>query len=408
MKNRNSTVLKTALILLITLIPVTALSAGKIIIKPTLSATWKSDSNFFKAETNERDVYTYIFTPGIEFGYTTAKSLVSLKYSLSSHDYNDEDSLRPGWTPADREDYTGHNLNLKMRTRPFKRLTLGLDESYILSRDPANSDAFSNAVDRDKFTINRLTPLMTYDFNDRFSAGLKYRHTDTDYDLVTREDSTEKRPIVDIIYNLNRKTSLDLEYQHWTRDYDLATSDYTSDQVKLILRRQFNYFSLEAGAGSHDRDFDDPALEDIDTMTYRVGLIGQNPPAPDENPRSRIAIIGERNFNDSGSGDSYFISNRFTLDAGYVYRERIPFGFRATYQENDYERTTGLTPAGITTIREDDLYTVEGSVGYIFTDWVRLITRAGYESRDSNIAGKDYDNRYIMATIDFSYNIGKR
>ena len=44
----------------------------------------------------------------------------------------------------------------------------------------------------------------------------------------------------------------------------------------------------------------------------------------------------------------------------------------------------------------------------IFTDWVRFIARAGYESRDSNIAGKDYNNRYIMATIDFSYNIGKR
>jgi hypothetical protein len=88
--------------------------------------------------------------------------------------------------------------------------------------------------------------------------------------------------------------------------------------------------------------------------------------------------------------------------------EKIPFGIKASYQNSDYERTIGVTPAGTMELRNDDTYTFEGSVGYIFTDWVRLITRAGYESRDSNIAGKDYDNQYIMATINFSYNIGKR
>jgi len=384
------------------------MSAGKVTIKPKVSASWKADNNFFKAETNEREVYTYRLKPGVEIGYETAKSLISLNYTLDLHEYDDQDPLLPGWQPADRADYTGHTGVLKARTRSTDRLTLGLDESFLKTRDSGASDRFSNSTDRDEFSINRVTPSIFYDFGAKFSAGLRYRHTDTDYDLVTREDSVEKRPMFDIIYNLDSTTSLDLEYQHWERDYSLATSDYTSDQAKLIIRKQFKYFALEAGGGHHERDFDDPALQDIDVFTFRAGLIGQNPPAPEAMPRSHIAIVAERNYNDSGTGDSYFTANRLILNAGHVFMEKLPFNIKASYQNSDYERTFGVTPAGTTALRDDDTITVEGSLGYIINDWLLFTVAAGYEDRDSNLAGFDYDNRYCMATLDFSYSLGKR
>ncbi|MBW1913179.1 MAG: outer membrane beta-barrel protein [Deltaproteobacteria bacterium] len=407
LKWRNVFLLAIAISLIIAL-PITGMAQGKVTIKPTVTTSWRTDNNFFKAETNKREVYTYIIKPGIEVGYESAKTLATISYSLDIREYDDQDTIRPGWQAADRDDYVGHIGKLDFKTKPTERLILGLEESYMKTRDPGASDKLSTSTDREKFRINRITPQLFYDFGARFTAGLRYRHSDTDYDLATREDSKEKRPMFDLIYNFNKTTSLDLEYQHWNMDYALTTSDYDSDQVKLIFRKQYKYFALVAGGGRQERDFDDPTLNDIDVTTYRVGIIGQNPPLPEAKPRSYLALGMERNFNDAGAGDSYYVANRMTLNAGHVFAKKLPFDFKAFYQTSDYERTFGLTPEGTTVLRDDDSYNVEGKLGYIFNDWFLFSVSAGYEERDSNLAGMDYENRYIMATIDFSYSLGKR
>ncbi len=373
--------------------PVQGLAAGKITIKPKVSTSWQSDSNFYKAETIERDVYTYLVQPGIELGYETPKSQVLLNYTLDSYYYDDKGTVPSGQKPADKEDYTGHTGVFSARARPFVRLTLGLDNSYYKTRDPAQSDRLSNAIGRDKYFINRLTPLVLYKFGPKFSAGLRYRNTETDYDIGTREDSTENRGIFDLVYNLTRLTSLDLEYQNWKRDYDLTTSDYTSDQIKLIFRKQFKYFSFKVGGGSQNRDFDDPTMEDIDMFTYSIALAGQNPPAPEPRPKSHITFAVEQNFNDSGTGEAYFKAHRFSLDAGHLFEEKLLAGIEGYYQISDYE----------TAPREDKTYDISGNLGYLFTNWLTLSITVGFEKRNSNLAGYDYDNGYYMVKLDFSY-----
>ena len=88
--------------------------------------------------------------------------------------------------------------------------------------------------------------------------------------------------------------------------------------------------------------------------------------------------------------------------------EKLPFDMKAEFQESDYKTTTGLTPSGITAIREDDSYNLEGSLGYIYNEYFLFKVAAGYEDRDSNLAGTDYDNRYLMATINFSYDLSRK
>ena len=58
---------------------------GRIIIKPLLSTSWEMHSNFYKAETNEKEVYAYVLQPGVDLGYQTAKSSVFLHYTLNSY-----------------------------------------------------------------------------------------------------------------------------------------------------------------------------------------------------------------------------------------------------------------------------------------------------------------------------------
>ena len=257
------------MILLTVFFPAAGLSAPKFKIKPRVSTGWRLDSNFYKEETNEREVHTYLVRPGIDFGYETAKSLIHLDYTLDAYYYDDIDSYPAG---EKTDDYVGHTLSLKTRTKPFDRLTLGLDESYYDTRDPLQSDVLSNKQVRDEYSINRLTPRIIYEFGPKFTAGLRYRWTELDYESSLLEDATDHRGMFDLIYNLRRRIAIDLRYQHWEIDYHMATPDYTSDQIELLLKKRFHYFSLEAGGGYHERRFDDSDMEDIDTFSFQNGF----------------------------------------------------------------------------------------------------------------------------------------
>jgi hypothetical protein len=382
--------------------------AARIIIKPRVATSWQSDSNFFKAETVEREVFTYIFQPGIDLGFETAKTNLVFNYTLNASYYDDQDTVPAGERDANEDDFIGHTALFKARHRLFDRLLIGLDESYMKTRDAADSDDLSNSVDRNKYTINRVSPMLFYDFGEKFTAGLRYRNTETNYSEGTLEDSSEHRGIFDLIYNLTRTESLDLEYQHWERSYDKTTSDYASDQIVLIFRKQFQYATLEVGGGYHERDFDQAGLDTIDTLAYRVALNFQNPPAPDARPKTWLDLSATMNFNDQGLSDSYYTAHRFSLDVGHIFLEKIKVSVGGYYQNSDYERETGLTPGGATEYREDDTYYVSLSVGYMFTDWLTLSLTAGYEERDSNLQGRDYDNESIMARLEFSHDLGGR
>lgn len=400
--SRRNIVLVVIILFLIHL-PASAQSADNFNLKPKISASWKSDSNYFKAETNEREIYTYLVQPGLEFGYQTAKSQVLFDYTMDLHYYDDQDDVPVGQTPADESDFTGHTVGFSAISQPFDRLTLGLDNLFNMTRDPGLSDRFSNEVSRDKYYINRFSPYLRYKFGPVFSAGLKYNNIELDYSPATREDQSEHRGIFDLEYSFTRLTSVDLEYQIWKRSYTGTSSTFTSNQVKLILKKQFQYFTFEAGGGYHDRSFEKAGLESTDIFTYHVEIRGQN-----EAKRSYISFTADRNYNDSGEGDVYFKGHKFDISAGHLFFEKLPLDLTASYQISDYETQTGTTPEGTTELREDDKYEISGQLGYMITNDLILAVKVGYETRDSNLQGYDYDNRYIMAKIDFGYEFGRR
>jgi len=395
-------------ILFILILGGTAMAAQKFKIKPRFSASWKVDDNFFKSEVNERKVYTYLLQPGIDLGFETAKNLLSFSYTLNNYSYDDQDSLSPGQELADREDYTGHKLLFRDTYKPTYRLSLGLEDLYDKTREPANSDRLSNSISRDKYTVNQISPWVSYEIGPKLSSEFRYRYKERDYDKATNEDAEENRAIITLTYNLKPETTLNLEYQTWGMDYDLASSDYDSDQIKLIFMKQFKYFSFEAGAGYHNRSFDVSSIDDMDVFTYRLSLIGQNPPKPNMEPRSSIELAAEQNLNDLGEGEEYFKAQRYTLKAMHVFMEKIIASVQGYYQNSDYEITTGITPSGAIELREDKIYNLSCSLGYKFLDWLTFSLTAGHEDRNSNLAGFDYDNRYYMAKMDFSYNLGKK
>jgi len=372
---------------------------GKVTIKPRLDFSWQMDSNYHRSEIEEKEVYTYSVKPGFELGYKTDKTTVSLDYSVDLLKYEDQDTIPAGSINADDHDYAAHQGILSLQSHVSEKLLLGIDNLYLKTRDPANADANSNAVDRFKYTINSFSPMMVYTFGEKFSLGLKYTNLDTDYDKdIEGEDSNEDRGILDFYYYLNSQTFLDLNYQVWTRDYDGTTSDYDSHQVMLNVNHQFNYFIFSAGAGYHTRTFDKNTQKDIDGPIWQVSIFGQNPPDATGIPKSSITAALSQNFNDSGTGDTYFTSTILDIILTYLFYEKINFTLAGYFQNADYE--TGS--------RDDDTWKIYAALDWLIHDYVSLGLETGREERDSNQAGKDYENDYIMLNLKFNYDFASK
>ena len=233
--------------LFISFLPVIGSAAPIITIKPMITVGGRLDSNFYKTENNEREVYTYFLRPGIQLGIQTAKSKINFNYTLDAYFYDDKSAVPAGEHPADDENYVGHYAALDARCPPTDRLTVGLNDSFYRTRRVDRYDDFTDDTERRKHYVNRLTPWIYYDFGARFSAGLRYRRQDIDYDDSSSSDSVEHRGVFDLIYNPSRTTTLDLDYQHWKLDYDQGVSDHTSNQVRLIFQKRYKYFSFDAG-----------------------------------------------------------------------------------------------------------------------------------------------------------------
>ncbi len=394
----------------------TVLAAGKMVLEPRITAAYQYDKNFWRAEEDAKEapVSTYLIQPGVTFGYKTAKSQIYLNYDLNAFWYDDIDSVKPGNRKASDDNYLGHALNLAAGTRQVnERLLIGLKEDFYLTRDQGYSDALSDSYDRNKYIVNRVEPLAFYDFSRRFTAGLRYRNTQTNYLESYLEDSSENRGLVDLVYNFSPTSSLNLDYQFWRRCYSINTSDYDSNQAVLIFRKQYKSLSYDLGVGYQRRNFDESDLESQDIIPWRAGIklssepVQISPLYPDlSEPKSFVSLRAEHNLNDQGLYEQYYKAYRISLNAGHIFWERIVLGFNGYYQRSNYILTTGQTPSGNIEKREDDSYYFDLEVAYIFTRWLKLAVNPGFEKRNSNIVGESFDNPLIMVNLAFTYNMG--
>ncbi|MFK5952976.1 MAG: outer membrane beta-barrel protein [Desulfobacterium sp.] len=367
------------------------LHAERITFVPSLDLEYQHDSNYFKSENDEKSVDTFIVRPGISLGYITAKSSFSFDYSFDVNEYSGEKNI-------DDYDYTGHLAKLMGKSQVTDRLSLGIDNAYIKTRDPASADLFSNEVARDKYSMNRFTPSVFYKFGEKFGLGAKFTNLITDYSEGVGEDSDENRGTFTLNYNLNRSVELSLDYQVWTRDYDANSSDYTSNQVMANVKKMYRNFSIMAGAGYHTRDFDEPGIDTLNSPAWTIGMNGRTGASDNAAPKSWLNVSLGQNYNDSGSGDEYYQATKFNLTAGHTFLKRIDVILKGLYQNSDYEVGS----------REDDKWSLACRANYRINDTFSFALEPGYETRDSNESGRDYDNSYILFNAKVQYDFAGR
>ncbi len=370
---------------------------SKIVIKPRVDVGYQYNSNFWKAEDEEVAVGTTYIKPGVTLGYETARTQISLDTALQAYWYDDIDTPSAGIQDSSDDDYVGFSGILSGNYQLTDRVNIGLSDEVYVTRDPAQADSNSNSVDRDKYTINYFEPSVYYELSDKFGLLAKYRNTLTDYE-EDLEDSNENRGIFDIYYNLNRSSTIFLDYQFWKRDYDQTSSDYTSHLVTLNYQREFKHFTLTAGGGYHHRSFDESALDDLDMLSWNFQILRQDPDSTAQTSRSRLALDIGQDMNDDGTGDEYFTSTYARFSGAYRFTGKLEASASASYQNSDYEEST----------REDDKYKFSAKLAYQPLYFLTLGLEAGTETRDSNLAGYDYDDTFVLATIDIDYDFAKK
>ena len=388
-------VISQVLIFLISVCIIFAVSAksasAEMRLRPKILLEQEYTDNYFRSEENEVEIWVTSVNPGIEFSYFTDRSRVDFDYVFSYFWHNeDEDDV-----DSSDLDYSGHNLNLLAAYRFLTRLTLGVTEEFIRTREPASADRFSNINNRNKYWRNRISPYLQYDIAEKGEAKLAYRNEQFNWEQTDpgQEDSSENRGILSLTYNLNSTNHLDLQGMIWKRNYDGDLSDYDSYQGELTYRREFSsVWKGEAGAGYHKRDFDESELDDLDEFIFHIMLDAAT-------DISKLNFSFERNIVDFTISNEYFVAYRADFYGEYILIDAIRAYAGGYYQLSDYKNTS----------REDDTYNGRLGVGYSFLDKMFEVSlEYNYTERDSNEAGLDYDENRVFLRIDFIYDTGLR
>ena len=381
-----------SLFLLFLILPV-CLAAAERDITLSLDIERQHSSNFYRSEEDEIGVHSTIIKPGVIARGWTDRSYVVFAYSPVFNYYSD-DSDR---VDASDDSFVGHDLNLRGGTTFFERLKLSLTERFYDTREPGAYDIFlESEADRERYKNNQVSPFLSYDFAEKFTAILGYQYQA--YNFEDSDNSNEHRGYGTLRYHLDDRNSFEVEEQYWARRYP-SNPDYVSNQIKLIFRRELSDFlRCEIGGGYHDRQFESGAtgVEDYDGFIYRLGLTG-------ESEASSLFLGYTKNLNDFSKGTWYFEAQRITLHVEHTFLAKLTCTLAAYYQENDYE---DIIP-GIPKPREDEIWDAFIGVRCRFRDWLSAGLSYEYTDRGSNITGWDYSENRIYGNIRFEYSTAR-
>ena len=361
-------------------------------ISPRLLLEQGYSDNFFRSETNEREFWVTRVGPGFTLEALTDRSRLELDYTFSYFWYNTQEED----IDASRLNYAGHDFNLYAAHRFLTRLTLGMYDNFILTREPGSLDDFSQGVDPSKYWRNRVSPFINYDIAEKGEVNLRYRNEEFRYLDKTRpgqDDSSEHRGILTLTYHLNETNHLDLQGQVWRREYDGTNSDYDAYWGSLIFRHEFNtYLKGLVQTGYQNRNFDKGSLDDVEEFTFQARLEGAT-------ELSKLWVRLRRGIPDFVEGDAYFRAYQGDAYVERIFLEKIRGYLGGYYQFSDYFDSP----------REDNTYVGFGGLGYRFLDNIfELSLEYSYEDRDSNQPGGSYTENRVYLRLNMLYDFASK
>ena len=385
------------LVLMICLLPL--LSPGwsrsaEVHITPSLTAEEEYSDNYYRSSQNSTSVWATQLTPGINVEAFTDRSRLNVSYTLP---YNII-ARESGPVDASSDNYLGHNLTLFAATRPLSRMTVGLADDFLLTREPGSTDIFNDITSRDLYLRNRVSPFVGYDIAEKGEVKLSYRNEILSYLETTpiiRDDSTENRGVLTLTYHLNDQNHLDMEEQFWRREYTGTNTSYDSFQTMLIFRRELSsWLQAKVGGGYHWRVFDQSLIpvQDFSLPAFSMSLIGST-------DRSKVSATYEHNAVDFIQNDAYFTADQVTLFFQRMFHDVFRGYVGGSYQYSQYEDSP----------RTDNTWNGYGGVGYSFlNNMFEVSIEYNRLSRDSNQDGFGYDENRVYLRLSTKYDFPKK
>lgn len=349
-------------------------------LQPMIGVSTRWDSNYFYDPADESAVSTWLVQPGFKFDYQAARTRAEFGATLDGTMYSGEDDRLDsfvGWTAG---------LDLSSRPAQFRRLTLGLRDMLMHTRNPELFGDLRKSTRRELYTINTLNPYAEYDL-DRFRTSLEYENTVVRYDEDFSEDSMLHRWSTKALYKMNRTFEFGPRIKMEAMSYEGDMDDYQGVDLGGVLTRNGKFVDLQGSIGYHKRELDDADDSGLDEMSWQLALQSQR--TGFRKTKFSLSLLGD--ISDSLTADGYYSTMQIKGSVERKVFKHLELGLNVLYAWDDYELTG----------REDDIWKICATAGYAITSWLELKLEIARQERDSTIDVNDYDNTSCMVKLNY-------
>lgn len=364
--------------------------AGGFTVFPSISATTAYDDNIFSTDDGEEDDIVWTVAPRVHMDSNWANHFVRVFGAAELVRYDDFGS----------EDQNNYNFGAlgRLDIQRDSYLTAGASQRRLHEERSSPDDV--NGIEPTQYDI-RAIDLGGFNRWNRVSANVDFRAENRDFDdvasstgaIINNDDRDRDTYLVTLRggYEIQPEYEAFAEVEFTKVDYDDDVDDNgfnrDSDGYEARLGARVDLTGLIFGdvfVGYLSREYDDPALQDADGPTAGLDLTWNVTPLTTAKAGIQRYLSETTSANSGG-----IVATGVRASVDHELLRSLLLNANAFYTVNDYE--------GID--REDDLIGAGLGANYLVNRYLRFGVEYTYRSRDSNVAGNDYDNNIVMVRV---------
>lgn len=354
------------------------------------------------------------YTPEAELGDTLF--LLRPQARLAS-DWNNHALNLSGWAELarhqdqDAADYDDWGARLDGRVDARHDSWLSYEASYMQLHEDRRTPDDLGGVKPTEFNYSGIGVGYDHVFN-RLKAGFYYRQNSFDYDnnrdgegaVIDNQDRdrTETQLTLRVDYQWMPQRTLFLSYAIGEVDYDLTPDsegvDRNADRHSINAGIKWDISGVLSGdlfASWVTRDYDDPALGEVDGFALGAGLNW----TPTQKTLVNLRLAGSPQETTQDGASGYF-SRLYSVRLQHELRRNLLFNARASYTTNDYELYDLSNNDAL-----DDTEVTRAGVGLTYLFNRNLYLSGGYtwENQDANNPLYEYSANRVFLTLGLEF-----
>ncbi len=364
---------------------------GSFLLFPKLGVTGYYDDNIFRTNTNTVDDFITVISPSVDLRSNWNNHALNLGARADIGRYADNG----------REDYEDYNLYANGVLDITRRARLSGGLSYSQLHEDRGSPDDANGVNPTEYSLMAANAAFRQQFN-RLNATVTGNFRQFDYDNVRRANGT-------IVNNNARDRNeydigLRLGYEivpayeafvrvvYNQRDYDQSVDangfNRDSDGYETVAGLRVDLSGTAFGdvyAGYRTQSYDDSRLRRVSGLTYGAALTWNATALT----TAKLSVAREVEETTQNNASGYF-ATVYGVSVDHELLRNLLIGGNAAYITNDYK--------GIS--REDDHTEFGLHAKYLWNRYLNLSLGYTRRSRDSSVAGADYDYNRLMLKVE--------